>query len=71
MGETLHLAARGVESVPHLDSLAPHTAHRVTIEFLDVPRHTRAALRRLVDYNRLAAVSTASRTITGSNGLIT
>jgi hypothetical protein len=43
MGETLHLPARVLESVPHVG------AHRVTMEFFNLPRHTLAAVRRLVD----------------------
>jgi hypothetical protein len=53
MGETLHLPARVVASVRHVD------AHRVTFEFFNLPRQTLAALRRLLDAANARAAKTS------------
>ncbi len=47
-GATLHLAARIVRSVPR-GHLASPPAHDIAMEFLDLPRESAAAVRRIID----------------------
>jgi hypothetical protein len=48
-GETLHLAARVVRSVPRAQLTSTQPEHDVAIEFFELPRRTAAAVRRIID----------------------
>ncbi len=47
-GKTLHIPARIVRTEAGTTSAAAASEHQVTLEFLALPRHTAAELRRLV-----------------------
>jgi hypothetical protein len=53
-GDTLHLPARIVRSVPHAQTLA-RTVHYVAVEFLELPRATAAAVRGIIDRHDAAS----------------
>lgn len=53
-GDTLHLPARIVRSVPHAQTLA-RTVHYVAVEFLELPRATAAAVRGILDRHDAAS----------------
>jgi hypothetical protein len=54
-GDTLHLPARIVRSVPHAQHTPTRTVHYVAVEFLELPRGTAAAVRRILDRHDAAS----------------
>lgn len=50
-GETLHLPARVVRSVRMAQHTSARAEHYVAVEFLELPRGTAAAVRRIIDCN--------------------
>lgn len=61
-GDTLHLAARIVRSVPRAGLTSPRPAHDVAMEFLELPRESAVAIRQIIDSSyRLASGQAAQR----------
>ncbi len=54
-GDTLHLPARIVRSVPHAQHTLARTVHYVAVEFLELPRATAAAVRGIIDRHDAAS----------------